>query len=259
MHHAASNRTCAIVLAVLVGLCGVSRAATNLVSEDFEDGTGYGFYDNGSGTGYSSVARLSGSGEPAKESLSAFLSISDDDDGTVSWVGAGVRAEANIGKLRNITDASFEVYNKTGTSTPYMSFRVDVNGNGAYDGIFTDYGVIAASQTIGQGENGWRTVRIDNTSSTWHVFGTTETYWGDTLAELVDKKVPDEGDTLWGDLDVIITYVEAGTWNRDGYTYEAYVDNIAVNGVAIPEPMTMLAFGSAVAGLGGYIRRRRRA
>jgi hypothetical protein len=28
---------------------------------------------------------------------------------------------------------------------------------------------------------------------------------------------------------------------------------------AIPEPMTMLAFGSAVAGLGGYIRRRRRA
>jgi hypothetical protein len=28
---------------------------------------------------------------------------------------------------------------------------------------------------------------------------------------------------------------------------------------AVPEPMTMLAFGSAVAGLGGYIRRRRRA
>jgi hypothetical protein len=36
-----------------------------------------------------------------------------------------------------------------------------------------------------------------------------------------------------------------------------YYDNLSVS--SVPEPMTMLAFGSAVAGLGGYIRRRRRA
>jgi hypothetical protein len=48
---------------------------------------------------------------------------------------------------------------------------------------------------------------------------------------------------------------------RLGVDYDVYWDNLSV-GLAqapVPEPMTMLAFGSAVAGLGGYIRRRRRA
>jgi hypothetical protein len=42
-----------------------------------------------------------------------------------------------------------------------------------------------------------------------------------------------------------------------GVDADIYFDNFQAQ--AVPEPMTMLAFGSAVAGLGGYIRRRRRA
>jgi hypothetical protein len=38
--------------------------------------------------------------------------------------------------------------------------------------------------------------------------------------------------------------------------YDIRFDNLTT---AVPEPLTMLAVGSAVAGLGGYIRRRRRA
>jgi putative flippase GtrA len=51
-----------------------------------------------------------------------------------------------------------------------------------------------------------------------------------------------------------------GLVDGEDVDYSAYYDNVRLEAVApVPEPMTMLAFGSAVAGLGGYIRRRRRA
>jgi hypothetical protein len=51
-------------------------------------------------------------------------------------------------------------------------------------------------------------------------------------------------------------------YGDNGLAYSSHTGyfNSAVNGfTAVPEPLTMLAVGSAVVGLGGYIRRRRRA
>jgi len=48
-------------------------------------------------------------------------------------------------------------------------------------------------------------------------------------------------------------------FGRNGSTETLGLDNLSYQATgAVPEPLTMLAVGSAVAGLGGYIRRRRR-
>ena len=49
------------------------------------------------------------------------------------------------------------------------------------------------------------------------------------------------------------TYLKQDRWLGSDETMTIYFDNVEL----VPEPLTMLAFGMAVAGLGGYIRKRR--
>jgi outer membrane protein assembly factor BamB len=79
--------------------------------------------------------------------------------------------------------------------------------------------------------------------------------------------VNDDG-TLWGgkwDSDMNLYTIDPAngqfTVQYDLSTVPGLESMSGINGLSpvVPEPMTMLAFGSAVAGIGGYIRRRRRA
>ena len=45
---------------------------------------------------------------------------------------------------------------------------------------------------------------------------------------------------------------------RIGTTFDDVLNGTSVGGAVIPEPMTMLAVGMSLTGLGGYIRKRRR-
>ena len=47
----------------------------------------------------------------------------------------------------------------------------------------------------------------------------------------------------------------AQTWTGTGNNYTTF-DNVVVNGMVIPEPITMTMIGLGIVGLGGYIRRR---
>jgi hypothetical protein len=159
---------------------------------------------------------------------------------------------------------------------PYMYFGVDTNGDpssteawviqwssGAENAgkgywysdhlgddiqvhVWGDRGDLGPGATAGQGE-----YSVYNSSlfqdPDYGLLGTLKTEWYDEAAGV-----------RWGDLGVTSMTVGTGAWPNVDSDIVAYVDDIEFT-PAVPEPMTMLAFGSAVAGLGGYIRRRRRA
>ncbi len=104
------------------------------------------------------------------------------------------------------------------------------------------------------------------TQSGWYTFGWQFSSAGSDVT-VAFSVVDAAGNPLWS-ADWVTEAYSPSEAGGNGYMWINYadatrlaIDNASVSTpeAAIPEPMTMLAFGSAVAGLGGYIRRRRRA
>jgi hypothetical protein len=109
---------------------------------------------------------------------------------------------------------------------------------------------------------GSRAMSVSGDYNTWP--GYAEPYMNRTWIGETDAKIwrgPHEHgiSVLWGDS--LANYLgSAYVWDvQVTYLDEDDEEQILVAGPqqVVPEPMTMLAFGSAVAGIGGYIRRRR--
>jgi hypothetical protein len=252
-----NSKATATMTSLLVCLM-LTVTATADIFQDFEDSSqegiypGYRIYAQGTTSTYVSEVRASQAGEPALGNTSIRLELADIEDGNITWVGCGVGSQGVAGKLKDLTNFSFEYYHESGSTSPYLSLRLDMNGNGVYDGYATDWGLVGLAPTITPGANGWETRSMDSTTSGWHLIGGDDemggTYWGDTLEEFAALEY---NSTPLGEMDVIVIYAEAGTLNSDAYDMVGYVDNIQ----ATPEPATM-----SLLGLGGLamLRRRRR-
>lgn len=219
----------------------------------------YGFENEPTDGGYrfretaSSTARRSSDDEPVRTgSYSARLNTVNDK----SAIDFGDYFE--FGRVRDVTVSFWSYVDSSGTSDnvgrlrPYAHFAVDANKNGYWDG--NDAWIIATDDP-NSSLNVWQEMGL-NGSSKIHVYqNDTSKLRGTLLRDLYDME-NDVTDIQYGDMPIFRVFIGTGTWGPDSYNHLAYVDDVTIT--AVPEPMTMLAFGTAVAGLGGYIRRRRR-
>ena len=97
--------------------------------------------------------------------------------------------------------------------------------------------------------------------------------WTLVLQDLGGSAAPGDVFRLFGDFTGysgnLVPFVDASMvphWDVSGLTFSSDVDGIYMSGLiatpsvgVIPEPITMIALGMGIAGLGGYIRKRRRA
>jgi hypothetical protein len=192
---------------------------------------------------------------------------------------ARIRSYAVSGTLAEAS-GSWDVYLPTSNEldlAPYMYFGVDTDGDTSTSESFV------IQYEVGSGNPGkghWFTDRL-NDSTQVHVwgdrgdFGPVEVNKGEysiyNTSKFADPDYGELGDLKteyydldngirWGDLQVTQMTISIGVWPGLENDVQAYVDDITFEPTsAVPEPLTMLAVGSAVAGLGGYIRRRRRA
>jgi hypothetical protein len=191
------------------------------------------------------------------------LQLSDNPGDGNDWVDASVKCLGTYGTVRN-TNITFETYiaSATGsisqTQPAYSYLGVDLNGNGQWDGSSHGDALIIPWDSIGTPVyQQWFTDGYDQTTRV-HVWqnGANRDFGGSISINMADlanaESAPGQ---QWGDLGVAAIYVGAGTWDADGFTYTAYIDNVTV----VPEPGTLTLLG--LAGLSGlatmWIRRRR--
>jgi len=157
--------------------------------------------------------------------------------------------------LQNLTSASFWV-DRVGTDTdltPYLIIGMSCAtcDGGAYAGAD-----IIAIQNVGSiAANTWTNVAIDPNTTSFHL------YDNDTSTNLVNPTTLAGLYSDWGGATIDyfkIGYGLAGG-NNPGASYEAYVDDLSANLVAVPSPGTLPLFigGLGALALAGWSRKRK--
>lgn len=199
----------------------------------------------------SGVARTSVPGEPAIDTKSAFLSVTEYASGGVDDVYAYAGSiEGDFCSLGDITSLGFQAYLVSGNPAlyvPYIRLNLDVNGNGIFDGQSSGDAVVIAQQMDGTPVLGQWTAITANGDNLFKISKDgTDVVSDVTFSNLLGLEY---NGTKYGDMDVLGVFAQVGSWNADGYSYAVYVDNLAI----IPEPATM-----ALLSLGAVLLRKRK-
>jgi hypothetical protein len=137
----------------------------------------------------------------------------------------------------------------------YARFWIDYQGGGSDQVIFHQYALAMTAGGLEGTDDGSGLIQSSNqptsvTGSFTGIFENVSTSYNENNGFYAFELDLDMTNWAWENQSQLDPYAFA-----DSYFAAPAGNPLPV----VPEPMTMLAFGSAVAGLGGYIRRRRRA
>ena len=87
---------------------------------------------------------------------------------------------------------------------------------------------------------------------------------GSTVINSVSKKLSDMGKIVWEQINWTFTVASSGTYDIGFAAYGnpnslgGFIDSVSLNTSPVPEPATMLLFGTGLAGLAGVTRRKKK-
>ncbi|MFP4354632.1 MAG: PEP-CTERM sorting domain-containing protein [Phycisphaerae bacterium] len=258
------NALAVFSLALLV-LAGSASATTVVV-------TGFPTYDDDGSDGFIAEPDANGLGAKAwLTDLSNALPIVEFGQGpgtaplgkgslTVEIPGSGSKilfGPAILGiPLASLTRLEMDVYDHTGNGNYYLNIYLDTSADGNFDGS-RDISFSASGATV---LNSWTTIDmmpmvesklttypdavISNNWDTAGGYPDIAVNLGDTASNFVDAKVSIDN--------LVIGYM-------DGQEEIVTIYDFEPAAAPVPEPATMLACAAGIGGLGGYIRRRRKA
>jgi hypothetical protein len=201
------------------------------------------------GSWWYSTEGSAGWGNTRGNSGRGFLQLYDTDSNTDSLVAMGFHGHDGT----HYTRFSMVLAGQ-GADYPndYARFWIDYQGGGSDTVVFHQYALAMTAGGLEGTDNGSGLIESDN-----HPTSVAGTFTG--IFQNVSTTYPQNNGFYAFKLDLDMTnwaWENRAELDPDAFSASYFA---AEAGNPVPEPMTMLAFGSAVAGLGGYIRRRRRA